>query len=158
MRAWSLSYLGLFTIKSFFVVLSNHSNQVSFFTTNFVWKSQVLKVKAFAWLLAHKKVNTNNMLQLRRSYKTLSLDVCMLCMERGELVDHLFVHHSLTIGLWHKLFRFAKLDRVPPMSIYDMVTIAFKGLGNSSRGLVLWQTTYMDLIWVVCHERNARIF
>ena len=31
--------------------------------TNFVWKSQVpLKVKFFAWLVAHKKVNTNNML------------------------------------------------------------------------------------------------
>ena len=77
------------------------------------------------------------MLQQRRSYKALNPDVCMLCMERGELVDHLFLHCSLTIGLWHKLFGLGKLDRVSPRSISDMMTIAYKGLGNSTRGLVL---------------------
>ena len=40
--------------------------------------------------MTHKKVNNNDMLELRRSYKALSLDVCMLCMEHGESVDHLF--------------------------------------------------------------------
>ena len=77
------------------------------------------------------------MLQQRRSYKALNADVCMLCMEHGELVDHLFLHCSLTIGLWHKLFGLGKLDRVPLRSISDMMTIAYKGLGNSTRGLVL---------------------
>ena len=38
--------------------------------------------KAFAWLIVHGKVNTNDMLQLRRSYNALSPDVCLLCMER----------------------------------------------------------------------------
>ena len=45
-RTQSLSSLGLFTVLSFFVVLSNHSNQVPFFPTK---KSQApLKVKSFA--------------------------------------------------------------------------------------------------------------
>ena len=67
--------------------------------TNFVWKSQIpLKVKSFAWLVAHKKVKTNDMLQLRRLYKAFGLDVCVLCMEHGELVDHLYLHCSLTMG------------------------------------------------------------
>ena len=34
-----------------------------FFPTKFVWKSQVpFKVKAFVWLVARKKVNTNDLL------------------------------------------------------------------------------------------------
>ena len=97
----------------------------------------LLKVKSFAWLATHKKVNTNDMLRLRRSYKTLNSDICMLCMERGESIDHFFLHCSLTFGLWHELFRLTKLDWVPPRSTCGMMTIAYKGLGSSSRGLVL---------------------
>ena len=35
-RVWSLSSLGLFTVKSFFVALSNHSDPVPFIPSNFV--------------------------------------------------------------------------------------------------------------------------
>ncbi|RVW20057.1 LINE-1 retrotransposable element ORF2 protein, partial [Vitis vinifera] len=56
----------------------------------FVWNAQVpFKVKSFVWLVAHKKVNTNDLLQLRRPYKALSPDICKLCMKHGETVDHL---------------------------------------------------------------------
>ena len=44
----SLSSSGLFTVKSFFVVLSNHFDPIPFLPTNFVWKSHVpLNVKSF---------------------------------------------------------------------------------------------------------------
>ena len=96
---WSLSSSSLFTIKSFFLALSNHANQVPLFLAYFLWKSQVLlKVKSFVWLVAHKKVNTNDILQLRRSYKALNLDICLLCKESGESVNHLFLHCPLTLG------------------------------------------------------------
>ncbi|RVW63219.1 putative mitochondrial protein [Vitis vinifera] len=84
------------------------------FPSKFVWNSQVpFKVKSFVWLVAHKKVNTNDMLQVRRLYKALSPDICILCMKHGESADHLFLHCSLTIGLWHRLFQLAKMDWVP---------------------------------------------
>ncbi|RVW26228.1 Transposon TX1 uncharacterized 149 kDa protein [Vitis vinifera] len=125
----------------------------------FVWKSQVpFKVKAFVWLVAHKKVNTNDLLQLRRPHKALSPDICKLCMEQGESADHLFLHCSVTLGLWHRLFQLAKMDWVPPKSISDMMFINYKGFGKSKRGLVLWQNACIALIWVVWRERNARIF
>ncbi|RVX09479.1 Transposon TX1 uncharacterized 149 kDa protein [Vitis vinifera] len=121
--------------------------------------SQVpFKVKSFVWLVAHKKVNTNDMLQVRRPYKALSPDICILCMKHGESADHLFLHCSLTIGLWHRLFQLAKMDWVPPRSIYDMMYIKFKGFDNSKRGIVLWQAASIALIRVVWWERNARIF
>ncbi|RVX05281.1 Transposon TX1 uncharacterized 149 kDa protein [Vitis vinifera] len=56
------------------------------------------------------------------------------------------------------LFQLAKMDWVPPRSIYDMMSIKFKGFGNSKRGIVLWQAASIALIRVVWWERNAKIF
>ena len=39
-----------------------------------------------------------------------------------------------------------------------MMTIAYKGLENSDRGLVLWQYACLTLIWIVWGERNVRFF
>ncbi|RVW30353.1 Transposon TX1 uncharacterized 149 kDa protein [Vitis vinifera] len=113
-RLWPLSSSGLFSVKSFFLALSQSSGSPQNFPSKFVWNSQVpFKVKSFVWLVAHKKVNTNDMLQVRRPYKALSPDICILCMKHGESADHLFLHCSLTIGLWHRLFQLAKMDWVP---------------------------------------------
>ena len=115
-------------------------------------------MQSFIWLVAHKKVNTNDMLQVRRPYKTLSPDICILCMKHGESADHIFLHCSLTMGLWHRLFQLANMDWVPPMNIFDMISIKFNGFGTSKRGIVLWQAMNIALIRVVWWERNARIF
>ena len=158
-RSWSISPSGLFTVKSFFLALSQHSESPPVFPTKFVWNSQVpFKVKSFVWLVAHKKLNTNDLLQLRRPHKALSPNICKLCMKHGETVDHLFLHCSLTKGLWHRLFQLAKMDWVSPRSISDMFFTNFNGFGSSKRGVVLWQDACIALMWVVWRERNARIF
>ena len=60
-RAGTLDFSSLFLVKSFFLALSKSS--VPFHPANFIWKSKVSsKVKAFAWLVAHKKVNTDYLL------------------------------------------------------------------------------------------------
>ena len=152
-RSWPLSSLGLFSVKSFFLALSQFSGSPPAFPTKFVWNSQVpFKVKSFVWLMVHKKVNTNGLLQLRIPYKALSPDICKLCMKHGESTDHLFLHCSLTMGLWHRLFQLAKMDWVPPRSIFDMLSINYNGFGLSKRGIVLWQTVCIALIWVVWRE------
>ncbi|RVX11275.1 LINE-1 retrotransposable element ORF2 protein [Vitis vinifera] len=158
-RSWSISPSGLFTVKSFFLALSQYFESPPVFPTKFVWNSQVpFKVKSFVWLVAHKKLNTNDLLQLRRPHKALSPNICKLCMKHGETVDHLFLHCSLTKGLWHRLFQLAKMDWVSPRSISDMFFTNFNGFGSSKRGVVLWQDACIALMWVVWRERNARIF
>ena len=79
-------------------------------------------------------------------------------MRHGESANHLFLHCSLTIELWHRLFQLAKTDWVLPMSISDMLSINYNGFGLSKGGTVLWQATCIAIIWVVWRERNARIF
>ncbi|RVX22980.1 putative ribonuclease H protein [Vitis vinifera] len=157
-RLWPLSSSGLFQLNIFSSFIPIFwIPQV--FPSKFVWNSQIpFKVQSFIWLVAHKKVNTNDMLQVRRPYKALSPDICILCMKHGESADHIFLHCSLTIGLWHRLFQLAKMDWVPPRSILDMMYIKFNGFGSSKRGIALWQAANIALIRIVWRERNARIF
>ena len=158
-RTWSLSSLGFFLVKSFFLAMSKVSNPILFLSAKFLWSSKApSKVKALAWLVAHGKANTNDKLQLRRLYKSLCPQWCILCKGNGESIDHLFLHCPVTIGLWHKLFNLAGLVWVPPRSIEDMMVIAFKGLGNSLRGKILWPIACLTLLWMVWQERNNKIF
>ena len=131
---FGLSYSGLFIVKSFFSILSNHIDLIPLFLIDFVWKSQAsFKVKSFVWLVALKKVNTNDMLQLRKSYKVLSPDVCLLCMESDEMVDHIFLYCPLSLGLWYRLFNLAHMDWVLLRSICNMMIVSYKGLGSTNR-------------------------
>ena len=66
-RVWSLSSSNSFSTKSFYLDLSNTFDPIPFYLVEFFWKSKVpTKVKVFAWLVAHKAVNSNGMLQLKR--------------------------------------------------------------------------------------------
>ena len=90
--------------------------------------------------MTDKRINIDGLLQMRRPLKALSLDCCTLCMGSRELIDHLSSHQLMTLELWHKLFRVAKLDWVPPRSINDMMIISFRGLGTIIRGKVLFKS------------------
>ena len=113
---------------------------------------------AFAWLVAHRKVNANDLLQLRRPYRSLNPKWCSLCRGNGESIDHLFLRCPFTIRLWHKLFNLAKLVWVSPRSVEDMFIIAFRGFGNSTRGKTLCKIVCLSLVLFVWQERNTRIF
>ncbi|RVW25911.1 hypothetical protein CK203_111345 [Vitis vinifera] len=98
-RAWSLSSSGSFSVKSFFCALSKVSNPLMFLPAKFLWSSKVpSKVKALAWLVAHGKVNTNDKLQLRRPYKALCTQWCILCKGNGESIGPPF--SSLSRYYW----------------------------------------------------------
>ena len=139
--------------------MSNYSNPTLFLLANFLWKPKApSKVMTFSWLVAHRKVNTKDMLQLRRPYKSLSTHWCILCKGNRESIDHLFLHCSWNLRLWNKLFSLTRMDGVLPRSIADIMIIYFRGLKNSIRGKTLWQIACLTLLWTVCLERNVRNF
>ncbi|RVW80652.1 Protein trichome birefringence-like 5 [Vitis vinifera] len=84
-----------------------------FLPAKFLWSSKVpSKVKALAWLVAHGKVNTNDKLQLRRPYKALCPQWCILCKGNGESIDHLFLHCPVTIGLLAQVVQSSRNNRI----------------------------------------------
>ena len=125
----------------------------------FLWEAKApLKVKAFAWLVAHRKVNTNDLLQVRQPFKSLNPQWCILCKGEGEATDHLFLHCLYIIGLRNKLFNSTGLVWVSPRRIEDIFAIAFKGFGSCTRGKTLWIIACLTLVWFVWQERDVRIF
>ena len=113
-RVWELSFSGLFSVKSYFFIQFNILDLVFFHLAKFLWKSKApSKVKAFTWLVAHKKVNDNDMLQLRRPFKALNSSWNIPCsVGSGQTINHLFLHCLMTLGLWYKLFKQAKWIRL----------------------------------------------
>ena len=100
-----------FSVNSFFSALSNFLDSIPFYLVKFLWKSKVpSKVGAFAWLVAYKKVNTNDMLELRKLFKALSPDWRILCKGSSEMIDHLFLHCLIPLGLWHRIVSQAGMD------------------------------------------------
>ena len=103
-KAWFPSSSRGFSVKYFLLVLSNFSYSTSFYLTHFLWKSRApFKIITFDWLVAHKKTNTNDMLQMRKPFKALTPDWCILCRS-SKAVDHLFLHCLITLALWHRIF------------------------------------------------------
>ncbi|RVW63727.1 hypothetical protein CK203_052776 [Vitis vinifera] len=142
----------------FFLGLVKSLKSFNVLPPKFLWSSKVpSKVKALAWLVAHGKVNTNDKLQLRRPYKALCPQWCILCKGNGESIDHLFLHCPVTIGLWHRLFNLVGLIWVLQGALRTCWLLLLK-LGNSLRGKTRWQIACLTLIWMVWQERNNRIF
>ena len=107
-RGSALSSTSLFTVKSFLLAISLPPTALLFHPTKFLWSSKApSKVKAFSWLLAHRKVNTNDLIQLRRPYRPLNPQWCILCKGEGESIDHLFLH-CLHLWIVEQAFQLSK--------------------------------------------------
>ena len=144
-RAWSSTSSRLFSVKSFFMALSNTSYIVPFSLTKFIWnlKSHLRSSLLLGW--GHAR--TNNMLQLRKPFKSPSPDRCILCEGSGKSINHLFLHYPITLGLQHYLFRQVKIDWVLPRSV--CMIISYSDLRSSFRGKTHWQIACLILLWIV---------
>ena len=111
-RIWVRDPLG-FTCKSFFVSLLNVEPLPRFQPFNFIWKPYIpYKVKIFAWLVVHGKVNTCDLVQRRNPNMALSPSWCVLCSKQNESIDHLLMHCEIATKLWNQLFNEAHLSWV----------------------------------------------
>ena len=101
MRDW-LSPFGIFAVKSFLSILFNLLALVLFSWTKLIWQSKApSKVKAFAWLVAKKKVNTNDLLQVRRSHhKVFNCDCCIICMSGNWLIISFMLFDNFGALTW----------------------------------------------------------
>ena len=60
-----------------------------------------------------------------------------MCLRSGESIDHLFLHCLGTLNVWNRLFSIARIDRVWPKGVTNMLYISFRGFVHTLRGRVL---------------------
>ena len=158
-KRWKLDSSEVFSCKSFFKFLLDSPEHPSFSPSKTVWEAKVpTKVKILGWLVAHKRVNTCDLIQRRRPNCYLSPSWCILCKRNEENADHLFVHCPVALKLWYYLFKEAGVSWVIPEGCFSLLSEGFVGFGIGNKAKVLWGCCRMAILWVIWLERNRRIF
>lgn len=75
-----------------------------------------------------------------------------------ETTDHLFLHCSVALMLWQKIFSFGGEAWVMLGCVRSFFDIQFRGMGRGKKARTLWNCAFMAVFWVVWLERNGRIF
>ena len=126
---------------------------------SFIWKSSVpYRVKVFAWLVFHGKINTCDMVQRRNPHSALSPSWCILCRNDGKTLDHLMLHCEVASILWKILLKEAGFLWVFPVHCQSLMVEDMLGLGSNKKVEVLWRCMVLSLLWTIRMARNSRIF
>ena len=158
-RIWSLESAGVYTCSSFFKYLSRSSNPTSVILSNFFWKIKApSKVKAFVWTAVLNRINTNDLLQIRRPNKALSPNVCVMCFQSAETNSHLFLHCEVARFVWDKLFGIFGEYWVCPADLGAFFANRCVGFGRRKDQKALWYCAVLAILWCLWLERNDRIF
>ena len=134
-------------------------SQILFLSTQliFLWNSKVpTKIRVFAWLVTYKKVNTNDMLQLRRPFKALSPGGAFFVgVERQLIISSYIVRLLWDCGIefFHRL-RWNGFN-LAVFAICWWFRLSALGILLKAR---LFGGSRLSLLWIVWRKRNARIF
>ncbi|XP_039138867.1 uncharacterized protein LOC120276209 [Dioscorea cayenensis subsp. rotundata] len=100
---WVLEKNGKFTVKSFYKFLID-SGLYSPLYSHF-WKTRSpSKITLFCWLAGEDKILTlTNLFKRRCNFQNTS-DICVLCHNASEDLDHLFLNCTFSNRIWHFFF------------------------------------------------------
>ena len=158
-RIWEGDETGMFSVKSFFDTITRSVEERSFEPCDMIWKFGIpSKVRVLAWLAALRKVNTADLLQVRRPYQQLSPSWCITCKRSEENLDHLLIHCPFIHSIWCNIRREFNVISAFPDSWYNLLVRKWYLKGDKKKTKVLWRCSCMVVLWSVRKERNARIF
>ena len=116
------------------------------------------KIKVFAWLAILGRVNTNDQIQRKRPFASLSPSWCILCKRDGENIDHVLLQCSFVRKLWDKVFELFNIVGAVPHKWADFVIVKWHFNNYNKKISCLWRFAIMAAAWSVWLERNKRIF
>ena len=98
---WEKEGSKIFTCKSLFKALIDKPIFSPYKFYHFIWKTLIPnKIRVFGWLLTLKKLNTQDLLQKRQLFLSVSSSWCVMCRNGSESVNHLFLHCSFAQRVW----------------------------------------------------------
>ncbi|KAJ0524875.1 putative reverse transcriptase zinc-binding domain-containing protein [Helianthus annuus] len=151
---WDPDDSGVFSTKSFKLLMTEGSNEeVIFSFKDCGWVPY--KCKIFIWRAVLDKIPTRQAL-LRRNI-AIESDVCILCGEASESVDHLFSGCSITTAVWNRFVEWAKLPPFFAFSFLDIMDL-HKGTVGNQKAKELVRGLVMVICWTIWKYRNDKIF
>jgi hypothetical protein len=113
-------------------------------------------VKFFFWLALHQCLWTT---KRRKRHGLQDNDACVLCGQKPETYDHLFLGCVVTRQLWLVLLSPIRLKSITPHHDDEPADwwLRSRGMMNSEAGLAL-DSALLLIAWCVWKERNNRTF
>ncbi|XP_059070690.1 uncharacterized protein LOC131860311 [Cryptomeria japonica] len=112
------------------------------------------KAGAFLWTTLHGRILTGERLKLIRIARP---NVCLLCKENEETVEHLLFWCSYTKKVWDWLLNNLQYESVRSQSLKGFL-LAWPACYKKSKWSILWVVSSAMLVWHIWKERNRRVF
>ena len=125
------------------------------FPSRSVWNPVVPpQIGFFAWEVAWGKVLTLD--QLKRRGMTFA-NICFLCEEDEESIDHLLIHYKSAKMLWNLFLLIVGVSWVFSRSVLHTL-LAGQGVTVGKKCKKLWMAAPLCLFWTLWHARNSLVF
>ena len=155
---WEKEGSGVFTCRSLFQTLIDKPTYTTLNLYHFTWKISIpSKVRVFCWLLILKKLNTQDILQKRQPFLSVSPSWCVMCKQDSESINHLFLHCPLVYRVWIAVIQKFKVSWVLPQDVNQLIEGPFM-VGREKKTKLMWSLAIHAILWTVWRERNQRIF
>lgn len=105
-----------------------------------------------------RAINSHDRLQRKCPNWVLSPSVCVLCFEKEESIDHIFIHCPFALKGWSFLLQIFGFTRCMPSRIDDWLLEALQGWHLKGKAKILWNCAARALLWNIWLERNYGIF
>ncbi|OMO73242.1 reverse transcriptase [Corchorus capsularis] len=150
--SWKGTADGKFTIKSAYH-LARGSNVEGKFNWKWVWKTPTHpKIQHFIWLTAHGRLVTRSYLKI---IGIISDDLCPMCNEGPETIQHLFIDCPHTASVWNQL-------HPPPLEQctcpYDWLKANCSNSKSSFHLKIPWNVVFAMFLWYIWNRRNDKVF
>nr|XP_009789470.1 PREDICTED: uncharacterized protein LOC104237089 [Nicotiana sylvestris] len=116
---WGTSKEGAYTVKAGYNKLCALNEVIDMWPWKLIWKTKMpTKVSCFAWTTLKGAILTQDNL-CRRSFQIVNR--CHMCKLNSESINHLFLHCTVAIDLWHMFFSIFGISWTLPQNIKEAV-------------------------------------
>ncbi|KAJ0435377.1 putative reverse transcriptase zinc-binding domain-containing protein [Helianthus annuus] len=122
----------------------------------FKWNKWLpLKVNIFGWRMSLNRLPTKECL-IKRKIQIIN-DLCPLCMEFTETLDHIFTTCHCAQKIWSLISSWINLPHVMPFYIIDILKF-HEGIKGSSNFVTAVQSVMLLACWALWKHRNSIVF
>lgn len=150
---WNLEQQGRFSVKKVYEFLLQPQENISW--AKLVWSASNIPRHSFIfWLALHKRLLTRDKLH---HWKIIETDICVLCNEAREEIDHLFFDCRISRSIWTKVLWACNVDR-RPFSWTREISWFTRKAGGKSLLAKMRLTALAASVYIIWKARNYVIF